>query len=405
MKSSFIDKILSRLENLSHQQVEVLVDKLAREKGLLEQILEALQEGVILFDLKGVTMFMNQAAERLFGLQEQNCTGKSLNELLVGIDLERFAPDEASVVSQDLEILYPERRLLNIYSAPIRETIALEKESSKAGRVLLIRDITSQQEETEQFLESERFNALSLLAAGVAHEIGNPLNSLGIQLQLLRRKLNNLTHSEGQKMREHVEKAQQEISRLDHILKDFLHAIRPSEPKREPEDLHLILRETITGLEEELTKRKTKIRLSIASSMPQLLLDKGKIRQALYNVIRNASQSMSANGGEIIIITQVTEFEIQLQVKDSGSGIAPEDMGRLYEPFHTQKKGTGTGLGLLIVRRIIREHGGDIKIESKLGEGTKVSFFFPRHDQKAKLLAHPSEWIEVTKKTHSETQN
>ncbi len=399
MKSSFIDKVLARLDNLSSRQVEVVVDRLAREKGLLEQVLEALQEGVILFDSDGITMFINQAAENLFGLSEQSCIGKSLAELLPGLDWSKFSPDEASVVSQDLEVMYPEKRTLNIYSAPIRDTISVAEVMEVSGRVLLIRDITVLREETEQSIESERFNALTLLAAGVAHEIGNPLNSLGIQLQLLKRKLNNVQNEDGGRMKSHLESAQAEIDRLDNILKDFLHAIRPTHPKREASDLNEILTKTVNGMEDELAGRKTQIRLDLSNSVAELSLDKGQIRQALYNVIRNASQSMSAEGGEISILTKVTEFEVSLHVKDKGGGISPEEMGRIYEPFQSSKKEAGTGLGLLIVRRIIREHGGEMKIESEEEEGTTVSFYFPRHDQRMKLLGQSDDLIELSAST------
>ena len=391
MKSSFIDKVLARLDNLSSRQVEVVVDRLAREKGLLEQVLEALQEGVILFDSTGMTMFINQAAEKMFGLQDQSCIGKSLDELLPGLDLGSFTPHEGSVVSQDLEVLYPERRILNVYSAPILEEVELKEFS---GRVLLLRDVTSQQEETEQFLESERFNALTLLAAGVAHEIGNPLNSLGIQLQLLRRKLNKSEDAES--TLKHVERAEAEIARLDVILKDFLSAIRPTLPKRENVDLNKLVQQTVEGMEEELSGRNTKIRLELSENLPELSLDLGQIRQALYNVIRNGSQAMSAEqGGAISVTSQMTEFEISLHVTDEGVGISPEEMGRIYEPFRSTKSEQGTGLGMLIVRRIIREHGGEIKIESEEGEGTSVSFYFPRNDRRMKLLGQSSDLVEL----------
>jgi len=393
VKSSFIDKVLDRLDNLSSKQVEIVVDRLAREKGLLEQVLEALEEGVILFDVSGVMMFINNAAEGMFGLRDQTCVGKSLDELLPGLDWNSFSGEGESVVSRDIEVLYPERRVLNIYSAPIKDTIDLEgDEEVMAGRVLLIRDITSQLEENEQSLESERFNALTLLAAGVAHEIGNPLNSLGIQLQLLRRKLTKLDNDD---LINHVDRAQREAERLDLILKDFLHAVRPSQPKRENADLNDILNLTLQGMEEELSARNTQLVLDCTESLPQLQLDKGQIRQALYNVIRNASQSTSAKGGEVSIITRVSDYDVSLTVSDNGQGISPEEMGRIYEPFRSGKKEEGTGLGLLIVRRILREHGAEIKIESEISEGTSVTLVFPRLDQRVKLLGVNEELIDV----------
>jgi len=389
VKSSFIDKVRERLGDLSSTQVEVVVDRLAREKGFLEQVLEALQEGVILFDQDGVMLFINTAASSMFGLGESACEGRSLSEVLPGLDWASFLSEEGRVSSRDLEIRYPERRLLNIYTAPIDGEMGLAT-VARAGRVMLLRDITSQVEETAQSLESERFNALTLLAAGVAHEIGNPLNSLGIQLQLLRRKVIKLDDSG---LTKHIDRAQAEVERLDIILKDFLHAVRPSQPNRTPSNLNTILQHTLEGMQEELRARKTQLALHCADAIPLLNLDSGQLRQALYNVIRNASQSTSAVGGMLTITTTVTDYEVRLSVQDNGQGISPEEMGRIYEPFRSSKKEEGTGLGLLIVRRIIREHGGEMQIESELGAGTQVTFSFPREDQRMKLLGSAGQVI------------
>ncbi len=394
MKSSFIEKVIARLDNLSKQQVEVVVERLAKEKGFLEQVMESLQEGVILFDSSGVAVFINSAAESMFGLQEQSCIGKSIMEFLPGFDWSSFSIDRDNVVSQDLEVLYPERLVLNVYSAPIKDPIEGGK-SGSPSRVLLLRDITSQHDESKQTLESEKFNVLTMLAAGVAHEIGNPLNSLGIQLQLLDRKLSKVDDDKAEGMQRHITKARKEIGRLDNILKDFLHAIRPTIPNRERVDLNYIVAQTTEGMEDELVARKTQVRLLLSDSIPFLFLDEGQIHQALYNIIRNGSQSMPASGGELTIETKVTEYVVILSVQDYGSGISPEQMGRIYEPFQSTKKGDGTGLGLLIARRIIREHGGELKIESVLDEGTCVSLIFTRQDQKVKLLSESNNCIDL----------
>jgi len=131
------------------------------------------------------------------------------------------------------------------------------------------------------------------------------------------------------------------------------------------------------------------VNLELIESLPKLELDASQIQQALYNLIRNAYQAVSTPGGEITLKTHASDYEITLSIQDNGSGISPEMMGALYEPFQTTKA-SGTGLGLLIVRRILREHGGEIEVKSEKDLGTTVTLFFPRDDKRVRLLEDQS---------------
>ncbi|MCP5534946.1 MAG: PAS domain-containing protein [Akkermansiaceae bacterium] len=393
MKSGFLDKLIARLDQVEPEEVQRLVMRLVREKGFLESVFESLQEGVMILDPDGQITFVNHAASRIFGIDASRSIGQSLSMTIRGFDWHKLA-DPDHIVSRDMEILYPEQRHLNFYLSPMRSEV--EGDDHLLGYVLLVRDITHSRKQAEENVESEKLNALTLLAAGVAHEIGNPLNALDIHLQLLGRKLRKLPADDQQSLSHHLETAQGEIRRLDTILKQFLQAIRPTQPERDTLQLHDLLRDTLRLLAPELEERNVKVSLDLADSTPLLQLDGSQIKQALYNLLKNAFQALPASGGQIDILSRVTDYEVTLTIRDHGSGIPPEVMGSIFEPYHSTKK-SGTGLGLLIVRRIVREHGGEIEINSKDGEGTTVTISLPRKNRNVRLLEdhHDTAVIEI----------
>ncbi len=390
MKSGFLEKLVSRLDRVEHGEVQQIVARLVREKGFLEKVFEALQEGVILLDPNGVIDFVNQAACRIFGLDAERATGEHLSTQVRGLDWERLGkPGRA--ISRDLEVFYPENRFLNFYLSPVDEG---EHAGETLGYVMLVRDLTRTRAEAEENLESERLNALTLLAAGVAHEIGNPLNSLDIHMQLMDRKLKKVDPADREPLKEHLDTARQEIQRLDSILKQFLRAVRPTAPRRERQDLHALLRQALNLLEPELESRSISVELNLAEELPLMNIDSGQFQQVFYNLLRNAYQALKGDDGRITIRTSFNDYETVLSFEDNGTGISPDHMGAIFEPYNTTKA-SGTGLGLLIVRRIVREHGGELSIESEEGKGTRVIIHLPRTERTVRLLGAPEPVIDV----------
>ena len=387
MRSAFIDKLLKRMDRLEPGEVQSVVLELMKEKGFLEKVFQTLQEGVILLGPEGAVTYVNQAACTFFGLQAEQVIGQKLQQGMRGLDWNELLKPGA-VVSRDLEVFYPENRYLNFYITSIDEEQPL-------GFVMLIRDVTETRKRTEQQLESERLNAFTLLAAGVAHELGNPLNSLTIHLQLLERRLKKLGKS-GDSLREHLDIATGEIKRMDTIISQFLAAIRPSKPQLQRSQIADLVQESVRFLKPELDQAKVKVKLDLRPDMPAMPLDADQMKQAIYNLIRNASQAMP-KGGTLTISGSYTDFEVRLSFEDTGKGISAEQMGRLFQPFSTTRP-TGTGLGLLIVRRIIREHGGEIDIESRAGQGTRVSLWLPLVERKVRLLGEGNVDLAVSEK-------
>ncbi|MCX6879686.1 MAG: ATP-binding protein [Verrucomicrobia bacterium] len=385
MKSGFLEKLVARLDRVEPGEVQQILTRLIREKGFLEKVFEALHEGVIILDSQGIIGFVNQAACQFFGLDPERALGNQLSSQVRGLDWEYLGKPGCSI-SRDLEVFYPENRYLNFYLAPIDDHgHAVES----LGYVMLVRDLTSTRAEAEETLESERLNALTLLAAGIAHEIGNPLNSLDIHLQLLGRKFRKLPAGSRAPLVDNLATARAEIRRLDTILKQFLHAVRPTTPRRERHDLHALLHKTLRLLEPELSSRHIAVELDLAESLPPALLDPGQFQQVFYNLIRNAYQALPPEAGRLTLRTRCNDYEYRISIEDNGSGISPEIMGAIFEPYRSTKS-SGSGLGLLIVRRIIREHGGEIEIASEAHHGTRVIIHLPRTERTVRLLATPA---------------
>ncbi|MGB0291105.1 MAG: two-component system sensor histidine kinase NtrB [Luteolibacter sp.] len=381
---------MERLDRVEQGEVRQIVKRLIHEKGFLEKVFEALQEGVVLLDPEGEIEFVNQAACRFFGLDPARAVGAAIATQVRGLDWNNLIRP-GKVVSRDLEVFYPENRFLNFYLSPIDDE---EHAGETLGYVMLVRDLTRTKAEAEETLETERLNALTLLAAGVAHEIGNPLNSLDIHLQLLKRKIAKLEFGVREPLQEHLQTARDEIGRLDSILKQFLQAVRPSTPKRESRNLHAILHDSLKLIQPELESRSIAVELKLAQELPLLDLDPGQFQQVFYNLLRNAYQALSGDDGRITLRSRHTDYEVELSIEDNGSGISPEHMGAIFEPYRTTKS-SGSGLGLLIVRRIVREHGGEISIESEEGEGTCVTIHLPRQQKNARLLETPDPVIDL----------
>jgi signal transduction histidine kinase len=398
MKSGFLEKLIGRLGRIGPDEVQNYFLRLAQEKGFLETVFNTIQEGIIVTDSNGRITYLNDAACELFGLQKEDSIGKCLDERVRGLDWESLT-QSGGPISRDMEIFYPANRFINFYIVPLiveRRDSAVEDAvpgsprpataatAEHAGHAMILRDITESRRSAQQTIESERLNAFTLLAAGVAHEIGNPLNSLHIHLQLMERKVRELEGSTREELQESIDIARAEISRLDSIVTQFLRAIRPSRPQLHRENINTIVEEAVRFLSPEIEARDIVVEQELRSDLPLLELDREQMKQAFYNVIKNSFEAMKRHG-VLRIRTDRGDTHVLVTFTDTGSGISAENLSRVFEPYFTTKP-SGTGLGLLIVRRIVREHGGELSVESSAGKGLTLAIRLPYIDKRVRML-------------------
>jgi len=402
MKAGFLEKLIERLGRIGPEEVQNYFLRLAQEKGFLETVFNAIQEGIIVTDAKGRITYLNDAAGELFGLRASDAIGERLDERVRGLDWESLT-QSSGPVSRDMEIFYPANRFINFYIVPLmiehRETgEKIDKKATthagseslpngqneQVGHAIILRDITESRRSAQQIIESERLNALTLLAAGVAHEIGNPLNSLHIHLQLMERQAHKLDRAAREELQESIDIARSEVNRLDSIVTQFLRAIRPSKPELHPENVNTIVEETLRFFTPEIQDRDIVVEQELRSDLPVLQIDRDQMKQAFYNVIKNSLQAMKRRG-TLRIRTDRDDTHVLISFIDTGSGMSAENLGRVFEPYFTTKP-SGTGLGLLIVRRIVREHGGELSIESSEGKGLTLTIRLPYVDKRVRML-------------------
>jgi two-component system, sporulation sensor kinase E len=389
-KSSFLDKVLGRIGRLDTQGLQTVVQRLARERTFLETLFNTIEDGVLVVDENKRIIYFNSAVSNLLGIRP-TAEGEPVNRYLPEFDWEHLMRIDAQggprVIRQEIEVTLPRPRYLHLYAAPLDG-----EKSGSAGVALILRDATEARAKTFQAIEDERVQALTLLAASVAHEIGNPLNALHIHLQLMERELRKFRRlAEGEELQSsagrlegYVNVAKGEIGRLDNIVTQFLDALRARSPKMSPASVNLILQETLELLRPEIENRGQRINEKFSEKLPEVPCDAAQIKQVFVNLIRNAMQAMS-RGGELSVETGSNAEAVFVSISDTGSGIPEEKLNRIFQPFFTTKK-KGSGLGLMIVQRIIRDHAGRIDLESKPGKGTTFRVWLPLHERRTRLL-------------------
>ncbi|MBR2374396.1 MAG: PAS domain-containing protein [Lentisphaeria bacterium] len=376
-KKDFFDRVNERFDDFDSGSRQAFLLRLVRDRGFFEAVFNAVEEGILVIDPQLRIRYFNHAASELLALP-QDLENLRVNQLLQDVDWRRILRSDSQewdkVTRQELEILYPEPRFVQFYLVPLADDAKLA--------AVILRDVTESRRRQLNEVESETVKAVSLLAAGVAHEIGNPLNSLYLNLQIVEQEL--AERSDSSEQIEMLKVCKHEVERLDSIIHRFLTAIRPGRPVFTPIDLSELVVAVLNFMRPEIEARQVEVKCNWATQLPKVSGDSDQLKECVYNIVRNAVQAMT-NGGELTIFGAADREFLTLEFADTGSGVTPEQLSTMFTAFHTSKAG-GNGIGTMIIERICREHGVEFGIVSSPGRGSVFQLRFPLGGKRVRLL-------------------
>ncbi|MEW6235313.1 MAG: ATP-binding protein [Candidatus Omnitrophota bacterium] len=385
---------MDRAEKVDKERILDYMKEIAEERDLLVLILDSMIEGMIVIDEEEKVVFVNQSARSILDLGDGSTTpdmplAKMLNHPGL-LSLCRSGIDN----STPLPFLEYELRLPKGRTHVQINIIPLQNREERFGTLFFFIDETEHKEREQKLLEAEKLAALATLTAGMSHEIRNPLNSLSIHLQLLQRHLKKKEIHDAE-VEEELSIFNTEIQRLNGVIESFLGAVRPSHPAIKLFDLNSLVTETLTLMEPEFRENGIRVFLHEEGDWPYIEGDRSRLKQSLINLLRNAIEAIVAQtqeerqrkANEIVLSMARRGDKVTLAITDTGKGIPPKDLPHIFEAYFTTKA-RGTGLGLMIVDRIIREHQGTISAQSELNEGTQIEIALPVAAESPRLLEH-----------------
>jgi two-component system, NtrC family, sensor kinase len=369
------------IENsLLYQDQEKRAAELALLKEFNESIVESVNVGLLAVDETGCITRCNTTFEEMLGLRREQAVGKYVEELFD----ESFAHNLTQILGrsrwhlQEIRHAYKlhttsfdgKRLILNVAVAPLRSV-----SREQTGGIIVLENVTARVKLEEQLQQSEKLSSIGLLAAGVAHEVNTPLTGVSSYTQMLLQMI-----PETDPKHALLQKVQKQTERASNIAGNLLNFSRAGNGSTElvEIDINKILDDTLQLLEPQLRQSRVEIVKNYASGLPKIHASAGKMQQVFTNLILNARDAMF-DGGTITLTTKPKdEAAVVIEVADTGAGIEPENLGKIYDPFFTTKAvGSGTGLGLAVTYGIVQEHAGTIDVSSEVGSGTTFRLVFP----------------------------
>ncbi|MBR5965552.1 MAG: PAS domain S-box protein [Treponema sp.] len=396
--TSFNKSVAQKLSKLSDAQIQKLFSSISGERDTLSSIIESLSLGLVILDKDYKILLSNKAAERCLPLSVRPLAkneSSKLWELVADEKISDFlktcfeknktsAGEEFSVHASDGTI-----RFIQLTLSPLVQEEKLE------GCILSVRDITEQRNQEILLHRMESLAGLTNLAASVAHEIKNPLGAISIHIQLLQKAVKKARESDGllpdQKFLEkYIDVVNDEIANLNKIVMDFLFAVRPISASFELLEPNPLLQKFADFFAPEFSSKNVQLKLDLCSDTTRLLLDQKLFREVVTNLAQNALAAIAEkfdgkDGGLFEIHTGIKDNKFVILIKDNGIGMSQETLARVFEPYYTTKA-SGTGLGLTMVYKIVKEFSGDIQVESRQGEGSAFIISLPVPQTDKRLL-------------------
>jgi two-component system NtrC family sensor kinase len=349
------------------------VDEDEKMKKYSENIVESIHVGILAADLEDHVESWNSQVERLTGIPRQEAIGRNLRDLLPPDLCEELEPSRGENGLQNIYkyLLRPKDATLNIAVAPL-----FSRDGERIGRLIIFDDVTDRAELERRLVQADKLSSIGLLAAGVAHEVNTPLAVISTYAQMLAKQI-----SGDEQKAPLLEKIARQTFRASEIVNSLLNFSRTSPTEFVVLDLNKVIRETLMLVEHQFAKAEIKVDFALdpagAQSSAMVKGSNGKLQQVFLNLFLNARDAMES-GGVLTVETQHKDKSVRVIVADTGAGIAQENLTRIFDPFFTTK-GTrkGTGLGLSVSYGIVREHGGEIEVESRPGQGARFTLTFP----------------------------
>lgn len=383
----FLQRALEKIEKMDRTQIRQLVSDIAGDNELLEMVMESMSDGVVVTDREDNILMVNKSAERMFPFSTDDLIEKPLNQAIGDKEIREFLKENLHGLDR---ILDQEFTLGDGYSRTLSLSIMpLVRQGWITGNVIHIEDVTEKRAKEARLRRAESLAALTTLTAGVAHEIKNPLGSIGIHLELMKKEMSGKKQIETQKVLENLLIIKEEVDRLNRIVMDFLFTVRPMNAELSYDELNRVVRELLDFMKFELSEAGITVDTDLTKTGPQILMDERYMKQAVLNILKNAISAMP-DGGRLRVQTVQKGNELLLKISDTGVGIPDEHMDKIFEPYFTTKD-FGSGLGLTLVYKILKEHMGDIEINSKVGEGTSITLSFPVPQKEKRLIGYNEE--------------
>jgi two-component system, NtrC family, sensor histidine kinase HydH len=343
---------------------------LSRVKALSDSLVEHMPVGIVAVDSDERVMVFNDTAEKLLDRTSTEVIGKPSTEILPPAcqTMLKELGSGRPIVEKEFECTVSEGRTVPL---EVIAAVLKDDEGKLIGRIALLRDLSELQHLRKEVERSQRLAAVGSLAAGVAHEIRNPLSSLKGFATYFRQRYGGVPDD--------VKVADimiQEVDRLNRVITELLEFSRPMELKRKATDLANLVRHVLRTVEGQAREKGITVKTTLSSGFPEAFIDPDRMTQVFLNLFLNALAAMDKGGVLSVGVTRHDEDSLRVTIADTGAGIRKEDIGRVFDPYYTTKP-SGTGLGLAIVHRIVEAHGGEIRLESEPGKGTTFAILLP----------------------------
>jgi signal transduction histidine kinase len=393
--AGFFKRALKKLDKLDIEQLREILISAADEISLLENVLDSVNAGILVCNEENSLVMANRYARMILPLNysEGEKIDSTIEDEYIAGFLKKTLLNRDRVINKEIDIINKGRnRLLSFNVLP------LVHDRKITGSLVYIEDITEERKKEARLRRAENLASLTTLAAGIAHEIKNPLGSISIHLQLLQKALAKINHTDN-KTDKYFNVIKEEVERLNRIVVDFLFAVRPMQLELREENVNELISQVMEFVKFEMDQSKILCLLELDDNVPGILIDERLFKQALHNLVKNARSAMP-KGGVFTIATNYVDNEIRISVCDTGIGIKKENLSKIFEPYFTTTD-AGTGLGLTHVYKIIREHQGEITVDSEPEGGTEFRRILPVPQKDMKMIAYNANGTIKKKKKQS----